>query len=374
MQFVWRLSPSGGVPRVARTLLSGIDRDRFDVHVCSARPLLAEDALAELGPGLTWHTLGLTGAVPAARRARAAVRLASLIRQSDPDVVHTHSGMGWYLVPWLVVPRRRATPLLEVHDSPQSARVSGIANRVERAELRRLGVVPLVHSRSVGRELAAADRLDPAGVVRIPIGIEQSGYGDVARGMSWRRSRGIAADEPVVTYIARLVRSKNPLLFVQVAADVLAARPGARFVLVGDGPERNAVAAEAGRLSTGDRLLLAGHEHDLAAVLAGTDVFLSTSDYEGFGIAILEAMASAVPVVSTAVGGTDELIVTGETGLVAEPGDTEGLVRATLALLDDPATRRRMGDAGRTRAATLFDARTMVAAYEQLYERMASPT
>ena len=187
-------------------------------------------------------------------------------------------------------------------------------------------------------------------------------------GTVWRQSRAIRDDELLVTYVARLVPSKDPLQFVGVAADVTDQHSRARFVLVGDGPERAAILAAAAERGLGDRLLIVGQEADLAGVLAASDVFLSTSTYEGFGIAMLEAMASATPVVATSVGGVPELVISGTTGLLVAPGDKDGLVSAVLKLLRDEDARLRMGSAARARAAELFDASRMTASYEHLYE------
>jgi glycosyltransferase involved in cell wall biosynthesis len=369
VQFLWRLSTSGGIPRVARTVLEGIDRQRFDPYACTVRPLADADRLDQLGGGIAFHSLGVADASPSlARRLVAAVRLERWTRQLAPDVIHAHSGVGWYLLPWVIRPGRRCPVILEVHDSPQSARVSGLNSRAERFLLHRRRVYPLVHSRSVGCDLATSARLAVETVNIIPIGVNIADFGDVSSGRAWRDAHDIPADDLLVTYVARLVPSKEPVLFVETAVAVTRQCSQARFVLVGDGPERAAVEAAADESGIADRLLVAGSEPDLAPVLAASDVFLSTSSYEGFGIAIVEAMASSLPVVATSVGGVPELVVPGQTGELVPPGDVAGLVTAVLDLLVHDSARRRMGAAGRARVLERFDATRMTAAYEDLYE------
>jgi glycosyltransferase involved in cell wall biosynthesis len=132
------------------------------------------------------------------------------------------------------------------------------------------------------------------------------------------------------------------------------------------------VLALAAERRLGDRLLIVGHEAELAGVLSATDIFLSTSAYEGFGMAILEAMASSVPVVATSVGGVPYLVVSGTTGILVAPEDTNGLVAAVLKLVDAESLRVSMGTAGHARAAEFFGANRMIAAYEDLYRVTAA--
>lgn len=360
------------MPGVVRTLLGQIERDQFDINVCTVRPPADDDRMDELGIGLEFHNLSVRGASPSRiRRAAAALRLTLLLRRWQPDVIHVHSGLGWYLLPWIVFPGRHCPVILEVHDSPQSGRVSKLNGRAEQFLLRHRSVCALVHSASVGRDLMAVAPHSAGSLHIIPIGITTSEFGDAARGVAWRRDRHIDQAESVVTYVARLVPSKNPQLFVQVAAEVTALRPRVRFVLAGNGPEKAAVMEEAERLGLSDRLLVVGQEPDLSGVLAATDVFLSTSAYEGFGIAILEAMASSTPVVARAVGGIPELVDPGTTGVLVPADDAGELVAAVVGLIDDDGARLRMGLAARARAVELFDARRMTEKYESLYQALA---
>lgn len=370
LQFLWRLSEAGGVQRVVRDLLRDIDKSRFEMHVCTVRPLWDEDHLGNLGNGIKFHSLGLTGDPGPVRRSLAAFALSRTVKSVEPDVVHVHSGTAWYLLPWLAL-RGRAIPVVcEIHDSPQSRRVSALNNRFETRILQNRHTTGVTHSFSVARDLggAAPDRLEV-----IPIGIDLSVFSEgQGGGHAWRRRLAIPEGALVVTYVARLVASKNVDLFLDVAAAVIPSDPRTHFVVVGNGPDRERLERESVRIGLSGRVTFAGYEPRLADVLDGSDIFLSTSDYEGFGIAILEAMAAGTAVVATDVGATSELVVPGTTGMLAPRGDVTGLVRALTAMLNDSEMRGRMAAAGRGNALRLFDVSTMVGRYEALYERVAS--
>jgi glycosyltransferase involved in cell wall biosynthesis len=141
---------------------------------------------------------------------------------------------------------------------------------------------------------------------------------------------------------------------------------GVSAVLVGDGPEREPLEALAAELGLAERLVITGWRSDARAYLGAVDVFCLPSRYEGFPLAILEAMLGGLPVVATRVGSVAEAVLEGETGLlVAE--DPEALREALRRALD-PETGRRLGEAGRRRALERFSVEAMAHGYESLYD------
>jgi ubiquinone/menaquinone biosynthesis C-methylase UbiE len=176
------------------------------------------------------------------------------------------------------------------------------------------------------------------------------------------------AEQPVVLEVARLAEVKGQ-------RTLLAALPhiDATAVLVGrdleqGGAYETALRAEAERLGVADRVVFTGHRDDVPALLAGCDVFCLPSTGEGLPLVVLEAMAQGKPVVASAVGGTPELVVDGETGLLVPPGDADALARALARVLADPALAARLGGAGRERVLTEFSLGAMTARVLELYE------
>ncbi len=167
-----------------------------------------------------------------------------------------------------------------------------------------------------------------------------------------RRDRGVLArfgvgdgDGPVALYVGRLSKEKNLDALGRAWAEVHAARPDARLLVVGEGPLAGAV--------SGPGTIVAGplFGEELAAVFASADVFAFPSETETFGNVVVEAAASGLPAVVAAAGAAHEHVADGETGLVIDGADPRSLARALLALLGDPARRQAMGRAARARAA-----------------------
>jgi glycosyltransferase involved in cell wall biosynthesis len=139
--------------------------------------------------------------------------------------------------------------------------------------------------------------------------------------------------------------------------------------VVGDGPDRGAVARDLSSLGLDGRVGLLGERADVATLLAEADVFVLASRSEGLPLSVIEAMAAGLPVVASGVGGLHELVLDGETGLLVRPGDPAALAAALDRLLTDVEYRRRLGRAGRARAEERFDLAPFRRAHVQLYRR-----
>jgi glycosyltransferase involved in cell wall biosynthesis len=178
---------------------------------------------------------------------------------------------------------------------------------------------------------------------------------------------GVPAGADVVGNVGRLAPEKRQDVFLEACARIVAERPATHAVLLGDGRERQALERLARRLGIADRVHFAGLVEDVPAACAELTLLLHTSDTEGTPRAVVEAMAAGVPVIATAVGGVPDLVDDGRTGVLTQRGDAAALAREAVRLLDQPATRREMGERGRRRAEALFSATTMARRVEDLY-------
>ncbi|HET9625132.1 MAG TPA: N-acetyl-alpha-D-glucosaminyl L-malate synthase BshA [Kofleriaceae bacterium] len=173
---------------------------------------------------------------------------------------------------------------------------------------------------------------------------------------------------PILFHVSNFRPIKRPLDLVEVLARVRRTLP-ARAVLVGDGPERAAVARRADELGVRDAVCLLGRRDDFARLLGHADGFVLPSESEGFGVAALEAMAAGVPVFGYAVGGLPEVVADGA-GTLVPCCDVDALAAAVVAAIGDPARRDAMGRAARARAVDRFGDRAAIARYEAYFRRV----
>src|SRR4051794_34891004 len=286
-------------------------------------------------------------------------RLVAIVRSDRPEIAHTHAAkagaLGRLAVP-LASGRSRPGLVHTFHGhSPTgdfSRRTASAYRMIERWLAHRTDVLIAV-SAEIRDELVELGVAAPERFVVVPVGFDLARFlddSDRARRRAALRSRwGIAEDAEVVTLVARLVAVKRVDRFLQVA-QLLADRPGARFVVVGDGDLRTQLTASEQALSLGERLVWAGFRRDMADVLFASDVVMLTSDHEGTPVSLIEAQAAAVPVVATDVGGTRSAVRDGETGILAAADDVRGLAANVAALLDDRERAECMGSAGRRHA------------------------
>jgi glycosyltransferase involved in cell wall biosynthesis len=172
----------------------------------------------------------------------------------------------------------------------------------------------------------------------------------------------------VIGAVSRLAWKKGVSHLLDAVPSLLEAVPEVTVLLVGDGPLRGDLEAQAARLGVAGRVLFLGPRRDASTLLPAFDVLVLPSVVEGMSNTLLEAMAARLPVVATDVGGNPEVVVDGETGFLVPPGDPGRLAAATLKLLQAPEMARDMGAAGRRRVEAHYRADAMVRRIEGLYD------
>jgi glycosyltransferase involved in cell wall biosynthesis len=190
-----------------------------------------------------------------------------------------------------------------------------------------------------------------------------------------RADIGVCDGVPIIGTVCRLDEPVKGVTSLLQAFQLLLKMPGmgrARLLLVGDGPSRCKLEELANVLGIAKQLVFTGMRRDVEKILPLMDLFVLPSQYEGFGIAIVEAMAAARPVVATAVGGIPEIVIHGETGLLVSSGDVAELADAMCRMLTDPKTSAAYGSAGLRRAREQFSIATAVKRHEELYEDLFS--
>ena len=298
--------------------------------------------------------------VPGSELDLAAARsLRRCILANGIDVVHAHTA---HAVALAAIATRR-TPARMVLTRRTGFRLR--SNPFTRWKYRRANAIIAISSR-VQRSLVEGG-VDPDSIVVIPDGIPL----DRRIVAAPRAELGVSDNAPLVVMVGALTHEKDPITFVRAVAAARRRVPALRALLVGDGPLRGEVQAEAERLAITDALRLTGQREDADAIIAASDIVVLSSAEEGLGSVLLDAMAFAKPVAATSAGGIPEIVVQDETGLLVQPRDADALGEAIARIAGDRALAARLG-AGALARAPRFSMETTVARTLAVYERVLS--
>lgn len=363
----------GGAQQNTLYTVAHLDRRRFRPVLITGEPALLDDEARALRDVDFHRVPSLVRPIDLRADLRALRDLTRLIGRLRPAIVHTHSSKAGILGRWAA--RLAGTPVIvhSIHgfgltpDQPAALRrlLVALERRTGRFTTRFLAV-----SEANRRQGVALGFFPPERCTVIRSGIDRSLFRSCrADRRGKRRELGLDPDRPVIGMVAPFKPQKRPLDFLTVADSVRRRRPDAQFLMVGDGALRPAIEAEVHRLDLSGALRLAGWRRDVPEVMRCLDALALTSAWEGLPRVYLEALASGVPVVGTAVDGAAEVVRDGENGFLVASGDVAALAERLVWLLDHPEEAGRMGARG-TALPPEFDAREMVRRQEREYERL----
>lgn len=296
-------------------------------------------------------------------------RLRKLFRVLQPDVVHTHQiGALCYAGPSA---RRVGVPVVvhtEHGKNYASRRRTRWLGRLAGRYAQRFFCV----SRDIAEELRACRIVPKTKIAMAPNGIDIARFRDPAARTDVRLELGIPQSAPVIGALGRLTEIKRHDLLIRAFARLKLRSPGARLLLVGDGPRRSELEQLAAELLPPDCVRFLGYQSAPGRFLQAMDVLAMSSRSEGMPLAVLEAWAAGVPVAASRVGGVPELIADELTGLLTEFGDVEGLANALERLLSDRTLAQRIRDAAGKRVELHYSLSQMAANYQREYEELLS--
>jgi glycosyltransferase involved in cell wall biosynthesis len=296
----------------------------------------------------------------------AAWRLARVIAQERPDVIHAHD------------PHGVAMAALALSMSTLSAKPALIAAR--RVDFRLRGnalsrwkyrqVDCFICASEFIRRMLIGDGVDEGRAVTVHEGIDLQRVA-AAPAADLHAEFWLPRDSPIVGNVAALVPHKGQRHLIDAAALVVQKVPDARFIIAGEGELRESLERHIKDLALEKHVLLAGFRPDALSVHKGFDIFVMSSVTEGLGTSLLDAMACGRPVVATTAGGIPEVVVHNQTGILVPPRDHDGLARALVALLRDERAQEVLGAGGLLRVREKFTAERMVQETLAVYRRVA---
>lgn len=306
-------------------------------------------------------------------------RLWLLFRRTRPAVVHINNGgfPGAASCNAAAVAARLARVPVVVYVVNNIA--SGYRNPLRWADFPLDRVTARCVTRFVTGSKAAAEalrdvlRIDDERVVSIHNGVI-TGTPDMCPA-KLRRSLGLQHDDVILASVARLERRKGHRYLLEAFGALIAEHKGTPVALIieGTGPEEEALRRQAEVMELGPAVQFVGHMHNVWNLLAAADaIVLPSIELEDFPNVVLEAMAMAKPVIASAVGGVEEQVAHGETGLLVAPGDVGALLRALDTIVSDEATRAKMGNAAAARFNEVFTSEAAARRYRDLYSELVS--
>jgi sugar transferase (PEP-CTERM/EpsH1 system associated) len=285
-----------------------------------------------------------------------------LFRRERPDIVHTHA---WgTLVEGLIAARLARVPLV-IHGEHGTLQLKPHQRWLQRRGWNAADQVLSVSSRLAER--LAQDVGFPLRRVRtLRNGVDLTRFNRIDRDKV-RAGLGVRPDQSVLVTVGRLVPVKDHATLLESLQILRREGMSPLLLVAGEGPLAEMLASRAAALDVDKNVRWLGYRSDVESVLAAGDVFVLSSKSEGLSNTILEAMAAGLPVVATRVGGADEIMLNGETGVLVPPASPDALADALAYLLRDPDARAAMGAAGRERVRAEFSLDAMVTRYEALY-------
>jgi glycosyltransferase involved in cell wall biosynthesis len=384
LRVITRLNIGG--PSIQATRLStSLDTEGFDTLLIHGRLGEGEGDMSYLLPDRgtrTRYLEWLQRPIAPWSDARATLALYRAMCEFRPHVLHTHMAkaglLGRVAAVWfnLTHPSSRIRVIHTYHGHVLEGYFSGPTTRLFIA-LERLLADATDHliavSARVREDLLHRYRIgSPSMFTVIPLGLDLDAFAAIderARSEA-RRAFDIPVGAPVITTVGRLTPIKHHSLFLEMAQQISAARIDAVFLIAGGGELAAQLEADARAGGLGARVRFLGWRRDLTTIYAATDVFVITSKNEGTPVALIEAMASGVPGVSTDVGGVRDVIADESLGRVVPPDDARALAQAVLDLLDDPEARNTMAMAARQSSLARFGFSRLTADIAALYRQV----
>ncbi|MBZ9577972.1 glycosyltransferase family 4 protein [Patescibacteria group bacterium] len=364
----------GGAQKSALDIVSILNKTRYNLSLVSSNDgILLPDAL-NIPEINTAFLPALKRTISPLKDLRTLISLTRFIKNKNFDIVHTHSSKAGILGRWAA--RLAGVPVIlhTIHgwgfhqwQNPLARRLFIFLERLTaRITDKLIAVSQSVIKKGLNARIGTEDKY-----ALLEYGIPlQKFTGCQADIKKKKEELGLKTDSNVVGMVACFKPQKAPEDFIKVAALVKKNFPETKFLLVGDGVLRRKLEGLRKRFALEKDVIFTGWRRDIPQILSILDVFMLTSLWEGSPIVLLEAMASAVPIVATSTGGAQEIIRNGINGFLVSPGNIQTMAQRAAALLKNKALARKMGREGKRLLGPSFEVEHMVERIDKLYQTL----
>lgn len=361
---VFHLITSLEVGGAQNGLLLGLprfDNDRYEHVLCS---VMAEMQMADLftDAGVQVMSLGLKSKYDL----MVAYRLRAALKNFRPDILHT------YLLHANVL-GRIVGRLSGVDTIIGSERTVGLTKGMRRVAT--MLTNPLTDAVEVNAKTVGASAMEDLGVPAEKIEVVRSGfdfssYAGLSRRNELRSELGIGDDVHLVLSAARFRPSKGVEYAIRAFAAANEERPKSHLVIAGEGEQFDYLVKLSQNLGASESITFLGRRNDIPDLLAASDSMLLASLNEGLPRISIEAMAAGKPVIATDVGGTSEVVINNETGILVQPKDIEAVTSGIIGLIDSAELCTRLGETGRRHVQHNYSVDNYVARLDSLYRQL----
>lgn len=313
-------------------------------------------------------------------------KIKKIIREYKPDIVHTHASksgaIGRLAASACDVPLIVHTFHGHVFHSYFNSFMSKVIVRLERFIAKRTDAIVAI-SDSQRQELIDVYKIAPAEkIFTVPLGFNLDKYSvdQDTKKVIFRNKYGFDKSELIIGIIGRLVPVKNHDMFLEVAAIIKekVINKNIRFAIIGDGGSREGIEKKAAALNLSysyyithpkskTDVVVTSWETEIDQALAGLDIIVLTSNNEGTPVSLIEAQSALKPVVSTNVGGVEDIVIHGETGFITEVGDVQSFARYVNILIEDSTLREKMGRSGYDNVIKRYSKQRLINDMKNLY-------
>jgi glycosyltransferase involved in cell wall biosynthesis len=352
----------GGAQRHLLEVVRGLDRERFKPEMWTAAAEPGDLAPVFERYGVPVRSFGIGSTMLSPRTLGAVKRVAGDLKGRGVSIAHGYLFEGNFLAG--LVGRYARLPLT-LASKRSLDRYTRLDRRLAAWLSNRLATRVTVNAEAVGNFVVAHEWCPPAKLVKLPNGVALPSAQDVSPPTSSQPDpRGSG---PLVGMVGRLTWKKGYEFAIEAAATLRDRVPGIRVDIVGDGPLRAQLEAQVESSGLEKTIRFLGQRKDVPQLMTTFDCFMLSSVIEGMPNALLEAMALGRPVVTTSAGGSGEVVVDGESGLVVPPHDPHALAAAVERVLRDRTLAERLGEAAIRRVRDNFSLEAMLRGLEALY-------
>jgi glycosyltransferase involved in cell wall biosynthesis len=349
----------GGLERIIASIVQGLDKKRYKAAVwcLSEGGEIADELNIQ---GVEVKVLGMKSYYNPLR----IMILARMLREENVTILHAHGYFGSTFGRLAAIAARVPVIISHVHST-----YSGYSKRniiIERL-LSKFSDTIICISKAVRDFVIKVEGINEKKVHVIYNGV----HAPVVSGKASRHTMGLCDDDIVIITVASLTSHKGHEVLLDAIKSIASKFKTIRLLIVGEGPLEKSLRFYTDKLDLSSRIIFMGQRSDIYELLSLTDIFILPSvEREGLGIALIEAMASGLPVIGSRVGGIPEVIEDNTNGLLFSPGDAGELARAIDILSSDKRLREQLGSNGRTLFEQRFRADSMIERIDLLYNEL----